>query len=332
MSLAAARYGKDRIRVFRVVRKGDWHHVVEYSVRTLVEGDIAVSYTEANNQVVVATDSIKNITYYISKISPHVLNPEKFALHLATHIVSKYTHLRTCHVDVESLRWQRIPVEGNAHPHSFYRDGDEIRFTSVSVSRSTSSSTLKGTVSSGLRDLLILKSTGSSFTNFVRDEYTTLAEVDDRIFSTSVDLNYTFDELEIKVPADEKKLEFIIPEVKAGGVWDEKVWDRARKVTCEVFATDDSASVQATLFKMSKLIISQNPGINTVSYSLPNKHYVPVDLSRVGYDVQLDEMGKVIKSTTNQGLQNGLGREGGAEVFVPLAAPSGLITATVARD
>ena len=39
-ALAAARYGKDKIRVFRVVRDGNWHSVVEYNVTVLVEGDI----------------------------------------------------------------------------------------------------------------------------------------------------------------------------------------------------------------------------------------------------------------------------------------------------
>lgn len=39
--LTAARYGKDKVRVFRVVRDGDWHQVVEYNVCTLLEGGIA---------------------------------------------------------------------------------------------------------------------------------------------------------------------------------------------------------------------------------------------------------------------------------------------------
>jgi hypothetical protein len=38
--LAQARYGKDKIRVFRVVKEGSWHHVVEYNVTSLVEGEI----------------------------------------------------------------------------------------------------------------------------------------------------------------------------------------------------------------------------------------------------------------------------------------------------
>lgn len=39
--LSAARYGKDKVRVFRVVRNGDWHDIVEYNVCTLLEGEIA---------------------------------------------------------------------------------------------------------------------------------------------------------------------------------------------------------------------------------------------------------------------------------------------------
>lgn len=49
MSLETARYGKDLVRVLRVVRSGDdaasaVHDVAEYNVRALVEGDIAVRY------------------------------------------------------------------------------------------------------------------------------------------------------------------------------------------------------------------------------------------------------------------------------------------------
>jgi urate oxidase len=46
----------------------------------------------------------------------------------------------------------------------------------------------------------VLKSAGSAFENFVRDEYTTLVEVDDRIFSTSVDLRYTYGEVGVNLP------------------------------------------------------------------------------------------------------------------------------------
>ena len=42
--LSHARYGKDKVRVLRVVRDGPWHTVVEYNVKALVEGDIDVRF------------------------------------------------------------------------------------------------------------------------------------------------------------------------------------------------------------------------------------------------------------------------------------------------
>lgn len=42
--LTSARYGKDQVRVFRVVRNGAVHEIVEYNVQVLLEGDIATRY------------------------------------------------------------------------------------------------------------------------------------------------------------------------------------------------------------------------------------------------------------------------------------------------
>ncbi|KAF8799152.1 uricase [Phlegmacium glaucopus] len=317
--LTAARYGKTKVRVLRVVREDKWHHIVEYNVEALLEGDIATSYTKADNSVVVATDSMKNITYYLAKISPHILNPERFALHLATFLVSKYAHISKAFVTVEQLRWTRIRVTGETsdqgHSHSYQRDGDDKRVVKVEVDASAGKDKLIAKVSSGISGLLVLKSTGSSFTNFIRDEFTTLVEVDDRIFSTSIDLNYTFAPIHIKSPTDEKKLDFVIPIQKGekgyeGSVWDDEIPGRARLATLDIFATDESASVQATLYKMGQRVISENAFVQTVSYALPNKHYIPVDMKYLGVD----------NLTPSK-----------AEVFLPVDAPSGLITATVSR-
>lgn len=96
----------------------------------------------------------------------------------------------------------------------------------------------------------VLKSAGSAFENFVRDEYTTLGEVDDRIFSTSVDLLYTFAPFEITAPKDEKRVGFDKEQIRgAGGLgaWDgDRASESAREITLETFATDESASVQVS--------------------------------------------------------------------------------------
>ena len=91
----------------------------------------------------------------------------------------------------------------------------------------------------------MLKSTGSAFENFVRDEHTTLAEVNDRIFSTSVDLKYTY--ATFGVPKTTSVDAFDLPGALSGEgtAWDGNVVvAKARTATLETFAEDESASVQ----------------------------------------------------------------------------------------
>jgi urate oxidase len=57
----------------------------------------------------------------------------------------------------------------------------------------------------------VLKTTESAFTNFIRDKYTTLKEIDDRILSTSIDLSYTFSPVAIPKPTDADVEGFVIP-------------------------------------------------------------------------------------------------------------------------
>jgi urate oxidase len=167
--LASAKYGKDKVRVFRVVRDATSkvHDVVEYNVTVLVEGAIETSYTQADNTVVVATDSMKNIVNYLAKVSPHVLYPARFGLHIAVHLLSRYAHLTTTFVTVEQLRWARIGTgagsdsdaggRGNkseGHKHAFWRDGTEKRFVEVEVARKSDGDGAVARVAGGLKDLL----------------------------------------------------------------------------------------------------------------------------------------------------------------------------------
>ena len=90
----------------------------------------------------------------LAKISPHIRSAERFGLHLATHLVSKYAHIHKAFVTLEQLRWTRIMVDGEPHPHSFLRDGEERRIVKVLVDGSQGKDRLVGNVSAGINDLL----------------------------------------------------------------------------------------------------------------------------------------------------------------------------------
>ncbi len=90
----------------------------------------------------------------LAKISPFVLQPETFALHVGGFLLARYAHLSRAFVDVEVLRWQRIEVgrEGKAHGHAFWRDGEEKRVVKAEVVKK--GEVLEATVKAGLVDLL----------------------------------------------------------------------------------------------------------------------------------------------------------------------------------
>jgi len=294
-SIAAARYGKDNVRVYKVERdeKTGVQTVTEMTVCVLLEGAIDVSYTKADNSVVVATDSMKNTVYIKAKEHP-VTPPELFASILGTHFVETYPHITTANIKVVTHRWTRMTIDGKPHPHSFYRDGAETRNVEAVVRKG------KGIeVRSGIVGLLVLKSTGSQFHGFVRDEYTTLPEVWDRILSTDVDCGWTW-----KTFSGLNAVKASIPKF-------DKAWSDARAITMKTFAEEDSPSVQNTMFKMCTSIMAAVPEVENVDYSLPNKHYFEIDLS------------------WHKGLKN-TGKD--AEVYAPQSGPNGLIQVTVARS
>lgn len=292
--LQSAEYGKDNVRVCKVDRDqaSGVQTVTEMTVCCLLEGDVDVSYTKADNTPVVATDSIKNTIYIKAKQHP-VNPPELFASYLGQHFLDTYAHITAAHITIVQHRWTRMAVGGQPHPHSFHRDGADTRNVEARVTRD-------GIVlKSSIKDLLVLKSTGSMFYGFVRDEFTTLPETRDRILSTDVDAAWTWKPLPDVATVEAKAAMF------------DKAWADARDITFTTFAEENSPSVQSTMYIMCEKILAAAPETQSASYALPNKHYFEIDLS------------------WHMGIKN-TGKD--AEVYAPQSGPNGLIKCEVTRD
>lgn len=59
-TLAAHQHGKSRVRVGRVWREGDLHHIVEWKVDTMLESDMGHAFQTDSNADMTATDTQKN--------------------------------------------------------------------------------------------------------------------------------------------------------------------------------------------------------------------------------------------------------------------------------
>jgi urate oxidase len=256
MQLVSNRYGKKRVRVLKVFRDGARHEIKELEVSCLLEGDFDSSYTAADNRSVVPTDTVKNT---ITALAHRALGAEteRFALEIGRHFLAKYAQIRCVHLELRERAWNRHAIDGQPHAHTFI-GGAGARVTHAVCTRGAPEE-----IESGIDDLLILKSTGSGFAGYPKCEFTTLPETNDRILATTVRASWIFK----TAPQD-----FNVAN------------HQAVQAMLRVFASNYSASVQATAHQMASAIFAACPEIRRVSLALPNKHYLLANLKPFGLE------------------------------------------------
>ncbi len=183
--LGPNRYGKAECRVVRIVRDTPRHEIRDLNVSTSLRGDFAAAHVAGDQSQVLPTDTQKNTAFAYAK-KHGVTSPEDYALALARRLLEATPAATGARIRVEEYAWDRIPVDGAGHDHAFVRRGGEVRTTEVDLSSEGAH------VVSGLTDLVVLKSTGSEFTGFLVDEYTTLPEAEDRILATSLTATWRY--------------------------------------------------------------------------------------------------------------------------------------------
>jgi len=256
MKLIQHHYGKARVRVLKVFRNGPRHAVKELEVQVMLQGDFGASFTQADNRLVVATDSIKNtVNVFAKKLLG--AETEKFGLALGEHFLKTYRHVSRVEVGLTEHCWARIPVGGKPHSHSFCERSAARPSVKITYTR-------KGNlVESGIKDLLILKTTGSGFEKFLRDKFTTLPETNDRILATKMQAVWTYR--------------------REPGSYD-RTNGKIMEAMLAAFARNYSPSVQVTLFQMGEAALKVAPEISRVRIALPNKHCLLINLKPFGLE------------------------------------------------
>jgi urate oxidase len=248
-------YGKSSVRLTKVTRRADRHNLIELIVDISLEGDFAESYQAGDNRRIIATDTMKNTVYALAADHP-LADAESFALKLSSYFLDRHSHVASATVTAQQTPWQRIETAGARHRHSFIGVGGERRTCAVCRTHE------RVTVESGLTGLPLLKTADSAFRDFARDEFTTLADTDDRIFATRLDARWVYD-------------------VTASVDWN-VVYERARAAMIAVFADHKSLAVQQTLFAMGSAALEACPEIKRIELSMSNEHRVPVNLEPFG--------------------------------------------------
>ncbi len=249
------RYGKEAVRLVRVVRDGPRHEVRDLTVRVLLEGTFDEAFTAGDNLRVVPTDTMKNVVYAFAGDEPPG-PPEEFGRRVAAHFCAEHPQVSRAVADVLERPWRRILVGGEPSDHAFTPAGTTGRTAQVGVAAGIAE------IHAGIAGLELFKTTGSEFERFSRDAHTTLADASDRLLATTVDATWRY--------GPEPPGDF------------DAAWAAVRAALVERFAGHYSKSVQDSLYAMGGAALEAEETIVEITLRMPNQHHLRVDLSPFG--------------------------------------------------
>jgi urate oxidase len=253
--LGPNQYGKAEVRLVHVERSTPRHVITDLTVTTQLRGDFTAAHLQGDNAHVVPTDTQKNTVYAFARDG--VGEPEDFALRLGRHFLDGFPWVTGARIAVDASHSDRIPVDGVEHDHAFVQAGAERRSAVLNVTGD------QAWVVAGISDLVVLKSTGSEFTGYPVDAYTTLQETTDRILATAVTARWRYTGVDLPFG---------------------DLFPRIRTILLETFASLHSLALQQTLYAMGRAVLEAVPEVAELRFSMPNKHHFLVDLAPFGLD------------------------------------------------
>ena len=235
-------YGKDAVSVYRT----DGERLFACEVRLLAYGESFVpSYTEGDNSMVVATDSMKNFIH-THALEHETTRLEDFLVSLGTRFVERYEQVDS--VELEAREVVFTPRAGIV----FQRLYDDYGWAHVNIyrGRDVEGRWFEGDrmERSGRKSLHLVKLRGSSFADFVRDEYTTLPDAHDRPLFVHMDVSWHNADYGRRVDGD-----------------------RLREHLVGTFADFKSESIQHLVNEMGARALAQFPEIDNIAFYAENR-------------------------------------------------------------
>jgi urate oxidase len=256
--LGPHQYGKAENHIVRIYRDSPRHEIRDVNVSTALRGDFDAAHLEGDQRTVLPTDTQKQTAYSYAK-EKGIVSIEAYGLELARHFVDDIAPVSGARIEIEEYAWERVLVDGAEHDFTFVRKGQEVRTAAITVEGTGDEQ--QTWVVGGFKELVILKTTGSEFHDFLEDDYTLLEPTNDRIMATSLIAQWRFTSTDVD--------------------W-EATYAGIKAIMTSTFATVHSLALQQTLYEMGKAVLEAYPFIAEIRMSAPNKHHFLYDLSPFG--------------------------------------------------
>lgn len=239
-------YGKGDVSVYRLNRTAktstDTNPVFAANVQILLYGDAFwQTYLTGDNSGLIATDSMKNFIHR-ETMNFDGNDLEEFCRFLAEKFLRTYAQVEGLQVSADE-----IPYAAIGRGLAFACSGPERAFARVELGRSRLIE-----LASGLKGFKLLRLAGSAFKGFVRDEYTTLPDLNNRPLHMWLDLEWTY----------------TTPE---GAFTKGAVSARVRQIVHDVFTSFESGSIQQLIHQMGRKLLAEIAPIDEVHLEANNR-------------------------------------------------------------
>ena len=216
------------------------------------------AYTDGDNSNVVATDSMKNFVIR-EALTFEGATLEEFLDTLGRHFLETYAQMQRLRLSGRELPFAAvtIPEEGTFIDSGvlFHRAHTDYSMATLTFER-VDGVPILSTHRCGRLGLELFKVTGSAFSRFVRDEYTTLAERVDRPLFIYLNVYWTYSDAQTLLAHDHEH--YVAAE-------------QVRDLVQTVFHEFVSESIQHLVHEMGMRILSRYPHIAEVSFEAQNR-------------------------------------------------------------
>jgi len=283
-------YGKENVAVYRTyatplenVRTipessfdGRENILFGAEVRVQVEGEAFLpSFSEGDNSMVVATDSMKNfVHHHLGEYEGATI--EGFLEYVGTELLETYSQIETVTVSADQLPFEERPVPGEDgfEPSELvFRVADGAAgYGEVTLERTTDE-TERTEQTSGVTGIELVKVKDNSFTGYVQDEYTTLPERENRTLYVGMDIFWTYADSADALGSDPER--YVAAE-------------QVRDIAQVVFDDLDVNSIQQLIYQVGLRVLERFPQLESVSFEANNRTWI-------GVRDDLDGDGKVLR-------------------------------------
>ena len=240
-------YGESRLRMLRVLRRGDRHDPKDLTIALRLEGDAAA---------MVPGEAIKNLVHRIARDEDHP-TIETLALSMCARILSTHGAIRRARLEIVEQPWTRLEAGGKPQGQAFTPAGSERRTVAVTGNGTQTS------VTAGLDNLVLLRTSG--FAPVERGQLSEEPTVDglQRVFVASLSARWAYGAGDIAFAACRQ------------GV---------RAAILDTFAWHKGRSAHDTLTAIADVVLESYRDISEVTFTLQEHPYRPVDLLELSLD------------------------------------------------